>query len=122
MFRRMVSVIAAGAAALLLASTGAEAASVNSGLLAGPRPCNDTYPTPQIRLVLGPAAVICYDGHHGSTRVDDIYATGLASGGYWGLVTCTDLKQYFFRPNEFVRLDCEVIWIRITAPNWGVPE
>jgi hypothetical protein len=84
------------------------------------RPCDDNDPTPQIRLVLAPGAVICYGGFVGSMRVDDIHAVGLAAGGYWGFVTCDDLSQVFFDPGGFVRLDCNVIFIGITPPNWGV--
>ena len=83
------------------------------GPQADARPCNRNDRPAQIRLVLAPGAVICYGGTVGSVRVDDIWATGLASGGYTGFVTCTDLRQEFFEPNEFVRLDCHVMWIGI---------
>jgi hypothetical protein len=100
-----------------LAATNNAAASLRPAIDA--RPCDESDPTPQIRLVLAPGAVICYGGTVGVMRVDDIYARGLASGGYWGYVTCDDLTQYLFDPNDFVRLDCNVIWIGITPPNWG---
>lgn len=82
------------------------------------RPCNDQDPTPQIRLVLGPGAVICYGGTVGSMRVDNVYARGLQSGGYWGFFTCSDLSQTLFEPHEVYNVSCNVIWMGITCPNW----
>lgn len=104
--------------------TGAGTAAADAGppsILVDARPCDSSDPTPQIRLVLGPGAVVCYGGYHGVIRVDDLYATGLSSGGYWGYVTCNQPPNYpqdLFRPNEFVRLDCPVMWIGITGPDW----
>jgi len=118
------NVLAALVLALPLVAAGAGSAAATAelpGVQVDARPCSDSDPTPQIRLVLGPGAVVCYGGYRGSLRVDDLWATGLSSGAYWGYVTCNlnpNYPQELFAPNEFVRLDCPVMWIGITGPNW----
>ncbi len=60
--------------------------------------------------------MICYGGSVGKWDVDNIYATGLASGGYYGFIGTGGAVSYSFRPNEFVRIDGNVSYIRIDPP------
>ncbi|MFI9387135.1 hypothetical protein [Kutzneria sp. NPDC052558] len=82
------------------------------------RPCR-TEATPQIVLVLGSGGAICYGGYVGSIPVNSLYATHVVAGGYWGSATCSSGGQQFFKPGDIYSLNCVVVSMKITCPNWA---
>ncbi|WP_158889566.1 hypothetical protein [Amycolatopsis anabasis] len=98
----------AAAVAILLGFSVAPANAIDA------RPCGNE-PVPQIRLVLGPGAVVCYGGSVGKMRIDNLRVQGLAAGGYYGYVKSYVYREAF-KPGTFHRLDWIVTELEITPP------
>ncbi|GGM64952.1 hypothetical protein GCM10012275_39330 [Longimycelium tulufanense] len=114
---RLAAVCAALAMSLGIAGTEAYAAPKPAPIPVDARACRDEVPK-QIRLVLGPGAVICYGGTVGSMYVDHIYAKGLAAGDYTGIAWCGEEGHQFY-PGGFVRLECVVNAMEILPGDWN---
>lgn len=97
-------------------STAAAVTSTDVSAQVSARKCNTAERPRQIRLVLGPGAVICYGGAVGQLNIDDIYATGLSAGDYTGIIWEAG-HGFIFNPGDFVRLDTTVVQLDITPPN-----
>lgn len=107
---KVASLAAVAIIVLTLFNTGSASA-------ADARPCNSADKPAQIRLVLPPGAVICYGGTVGTVRVDEIHATGFASGGYTVCVASYS-TSVCRKPNQFARLDRKVTLVEIKPGDW----